>query len=1222
MYEYEKNCTLLVPPRTGVSAPTSSELQKKLEDPNDTEKCKALRELIIWMTHGESYSRLLMTVIRYVVQSNNHKVKKYLQLYWEIVEKCNSDGTLKEEMILVCNALRNDLQHPNEYIRGSTLRLLCNLRFIKLIQPLIESIIENLKHRHFYVRRNAVMCIYSIIKTFGIEVIPNAIDEVEKLLLIEGDISTKRNAFLVLTYCDVERSLRYILSIQDNVTYMGDAIQLLLLELLGNIYCDFPNYRNNLLQLIINIVQSGSLSVSYEGANTLIKIGNVSPNSTIKIAIQAYINILLNQSDNNIRYIVLNKISKITSMTSALYTLQRCFIKDLLRVLLCSNCFSIQIKVIDIVMNFLLTKNNCLDIFQFILKHLQEISSKNSSDASNGGTCLEFGSPSNAGNNDGNNSYDSNINLAFGGGVTFHHHVHHLGTNNHIIGGNIKLSEKQQFQQYQLILIKSLHEIIRKYHNITFNLMLNSILINFITCDNPIIVNEITQFLKEMIISYPNYQKEIIDKIIFQLPYIQFSRPIRTCLWILSECNYDKGCKISEIITIIESLLKPLPLVSGSRNINCTDSLNTDSNGSNSVVVGNKTNTVTKTVILEDGTYGTQDIETNAVNATGEVPDGGEFLYSTKNTNFGVYLRNLIVKEDDLLLMASIAVSLVKLLMFRVNFKNKDDNCDKNNNGVDKDYNLYFLGLDMYNKVLYIVVCFLKYCMNDNKSGGLINDTTHRLSHCYIILKSLYNDLGGDEKKVDIEGEIVFQPSKKTVFLRNKLFPTLENGICNKALNSGNLSYSSENKSNTMLESITGERIKIKERKSFQTINFRQIKEKLFSSNVDILHVNDDDCYYYDNNNGNQFHYGIENDFSGNCFQLNAKNDLIGEKSSCSSKRIFPITGISDPIFIEAIIQVQNQDVLLELIVTNQSNKAIQNIQIELYPYGNLRVIEKPQQISHLEPMEVIHVYSISQVKSIETGILFGFVTFQMKNGNNSDNVGSSLSSHQSSTLSPLSSSMYSQSDIVILNEINIHLIDFITNSNIQSSLFRQLWSEFEWENKIPIHSSCDSFIQFLSYLIKETKLSIVDNNVSSNNSENVLNNSESHLLKMENQSSFFAVNLYAKSIFGEDALINVSLEKQICNQNKEKESGTTCLSSSKDKFISGTVRIRSRTQGIALSLGDHILSLQRKVPKDNNNNIDNKKSDADTIIGRKKGNDYYSRSHSQLLNIDFGDIH
>lgn len=43
-------------------------------------------------------------------------------------------------MILVCNALRNDLNHANEYVRGSMLRFLCKLKEPELLEPLVPSI--------------------------------------------------------------------------------------------------------------------------------------------------------------------------------------------------------------------------------------------------------------------------------------------------------------------------------------------------------------------------------------------------------------------------------------------------------------------------------------------------------------------------------------------------------------------------------------------------------------------------------------------------------------------------------------------------------------------------------------------------------------------------------------------------------------------------------------------------------------------------------------------------------------------------------------------------------------------------------------------------------------------------------------------------------------------------------------------------------------------------
>jgi hypothetical protein len=49
--------------------------------------------------------------------------------------------------ILICQNLRNNLQHPNEYIRGVTLRFLCRIHEEEIIEPLVPSILANLEHR-------------------------------------------------------------------------------------------------------------------------------------------------------------------------------------------------------------------------------------------------------------------------------------------------------------------------------------------------------------------------------------------------------------------------------------------------------------------------------------------------------------------------------------------------------------------------------------------------------------------------------------------------------------------------------------------------------------------------------------------------------------------------------------------------------------------------------------------------------------------------------------------------------------------------------------------------------------------------------------------------------------------------------------------------------------------------------------------------------------------
>jgi coatomer subunit beta len=71
------------------------------------------------------------------------------------------------EMILICQNLRNNLQHPNEFIRGCTMRFLCRLTENELLEPLIPSIVANLEHRHSFVRRNAVLAMDRIYQLPG-----------------------------------------------------------------------------------------------------------------------------------------------------------------------------------------------------------------------------------------------------------------------------------------------------------------------------------------------------------------------------------------------------------------------------------------------------------------------------------------------------------------------------------------------------------------------------------------------------------------------------------------------------------------------------------------------------------------------------------------------------------------------------------------------------------------------------------------------------------------------------------------------------------------------------------------------------------------------------------------------------------------------------------------------------------------------------------------------
>lgn len=76
------------------------------EQGDETKQINTLKKVIKLLLNGERLPGLLMTIIRFVMPSQNHTIKKLLLIFWEIVPKTTPDGKLLQEMILVCDAYR------------------------------------------------------------------------------------------------------------------------------------------------------------------------------------------------------------------------------------------------------------------------------------------------------------------------------------------------------------------------------------------------------------------------------------------------------------------------------------------------------------------------------------------------------------------------------------------------------------------------------------------------------------------------------------------------------------------------------------------------------------------------------------------------------------------------------------------------------------------------------------------------------------------------------------------------------------------------------------------------------------------------------------------------------------------------------------------------------------------------------------------------------------
>jgi coatomer subunit beta len=304
------------------------------------------------MLNGERLPSLLMTIIRFVLPLQNHTIKKLLLIYWEIVPKMSADGKLLQEMILVCDAYRKDLQHPNEFLRGSTLRFLCKLKEPELLEPLMPAIRACLDHRHSYVRRNAVLAIFTIYKNFE-WLVPDAPELIANFLDTQQDMSCKRNAFLMLLHADQERALNYLASCLDQVHNFGDILQLVIVELIYKVCHTNPAERTRFIRCIYNLLNSNSNAVRYEAAGTLVTLSTAP--TAIKAAVSCYIELVIKEADNNVKLIVLDRLIALKDNENTERVMQD-LVMDILRIL-SSTDIEVRKKTLQLAMDLVSSRN-------------------------------------------------------------------------------------------------------------------------------------------------------------------------------------------------------------------------------------------------------------------------------------------------------------------------------------------------------------------------------------------------------------------------------------------------------------------------------------------------------------------------------------------------------------------------------------------------------------------------------------------------------------------------------------------------------------------------------------------------------------------------------------------------------------------------------------------------------------------------------------------------
>ena len=945
------------------------DVTKKIASKEFPEKEEGLKTILGSMVNDDNYPQdLMMNVIHNLTIVDDINIKKLLFLFWEVIDKHKPDGTMKDEIILVCNGIRKDLDSPNEYIRGRTLRLLTKLPYKEILENVKAAVFENIKHSHPYVRSNAIMCVLSFIDNFGVDIVPDSLpDDLKDIILKDNDTATRRNAYVLYSRISPMESLSLTQEIMENneISELGDLFALCIVENLRKLNKIFPQRSSTFIHLLLELSVHKSHSVLFEIGSLLLEISS-NPN-VVSSAVNILCSLLHEERDNNTLIIIIKKLYAIKNRHGEILQEQILTFANLINLNYAIELRKLSFELID----ELITESTITQVFDKFMVIFTQLNSVNESEYT----------------------------------IDLKNSMLKCMLKNIIKFPNID-------KMYPLFVLEK---------NLTFKK------------DKLYVYSQINS-IKELFLVYSKNEiilKEMLNKIIKMFEEIDQYEIMETCIWILA--NYSSELiLLKQTFDLIMKNLGDLDFEYFNENENILEN-----NDENHIKNDNGKRTITKTVVLPDGTYGT----------VTEVLD----IKEIKKQKEIKYLRKFLL-ETTFYFSANLVSALTNII-----FKMKKLNFDK--------YKVYY-----YNTI-NIICSILK--MNSK----LVYKDPDNTNHIQMCLKFLLTN-----------NDTIYEEW-------NQYMQKYENSL-----------KLAQDKSK--LE----EELSLKKNKDFKNnqpddfISFRHCK----MYDPDNFEVDDDDNININKNSN------IENEDDEENKEDNPINSLnFGNNRETSNKKrrfIEVLSGTEDPLFVESVVNIYTFDLSIEFTIKNRSKNSLQNVSLQLFVPKEFSVIEKPPVFS-LEPNETVHVRSSVKFTKTINAYIFGQISFNNFKGENS---------------------------FMHLSGLFIELLSTY-KENISDLDFRKNWNDYTWEHNVMIVSRKNSFSQCINELIKGLKMTLVFPKT----------------LEMINDDyPFMVANLYAKTKLGENALVNISVEK------------------SKDNKIIGTCVIRSKTKDFMTGLGEKIKAI------------------------------------------------
>jgi len=971
------------------------------------------------------------------------------------------------------NALRNNLIHPNEYLRGCTLRFLCKIAEPELVEPLIPAIKDCLKHRHRFVRRNAFLAIYAIAKRAP-ELFPDAAETVAEFLEKETDEAARRNAFLMLFNCAQDRAVDYFARHSEDADTFGEGFSLLLLDLARKSCTRDADQalKARFIRPIFSMLEADSPAVVFEAASTLVAM-SAAP-TAVRAAAQAWTGLLRREADNNVKLVILERLAALRRRHARVL---RELVMDVLGAL-SSPATEVREAALTLAMD-LASPRNVESVVAALRKQLQVTKEEEAAAAAAGG------------------------------------------------------SGSKEVQQYRRLLVGAIHSCATRFPAVAEGVVL--MLMDFLGSEG---ASRVARFVRETAEAQPSLRPAILVKLCAVLPQIRAPEVARQALWVLGQYSEDDRA-VRAAFAAVRKCLGPLPLRRDPAEIaaerDAAEAAEGDAtaaeaaSGAGAAAAASSSSSSSRTKrtgpkVLADGTYASQAASMDRV-----APASGSSSKLGQLNESWPFLRSMVVRgthslradRPNFYAAAAVASAMTKLALRSCALHGEASRAGKQS---VVDTLLVLCAILEASVMLATDPSAAREARDalgsagspdggklltlpDGRASALGNlrleqDAYEHVAVCMRVL--------GDADARAVATRELLEGSSAS--LRGML--EFERAMAKGAASVG----PTEADAVAAAAAVAAEKAASSTSAEVAAASAADADAKTTSADHLLAHA--DDAIGFRQLRATRAGSSSSSGTSAADLALDDDADVAvakGEEAddfASRLQRVRPLTGFSDPVYVEAVVTVRDYDVTLEMAVMNRTDRTLTNCSVELGTVGELKVVDRPVPFT-LGPYETRSVRASVKVSTTESGKIFGDVIF--------DKPGKS------------------ESAVVALSHMHVDVMDYIRPSYCDAERFRKMWAEFEWENRVTVNTNINGLGDYVAHIVRITNMRCL-----------------TPIAALSGSARFLAANLYARSVFGEDALANVSVE--------QRDDGT----------IKGHLRIRAKTQGVALALGERITAHQK----------------------------------------------